>query len=47
MQFFSQRYSPATLHNNPPTLYFTDESGARWSLDARGHLLETDQQPGM
>ncbi|WP_330339395.1 hypothetical protein [Streptomyces sp. NBC_00557] len=46
VQFLSQRYSPATVHNNPPTLYFTDDSGVRWSLDSHGDLKETDQQPG-
>ncbi|MFF4803426.1 hypothetical protein ACFY1U_34355 [Streptomyces sp. NPDC001351] len=43
-EFLSQRYSPATLHNNRPTLYFTDDGEVRWSLDSYGKLAETDQQ---
>lgn len=46
VRFLSQRYSPATVHNNPPVLYFTDENGVRWALDVRGDLTETEQQPG-
>ncbi|MFF9021099.1 hypothetical protein [Streptomyces eurythermus] len=46
VQFLSQTYSPPTVHNNPPVLYFTDDNGARWALDIRGDLQPTTQQPG-
>ncbi|MFI5685887.1 hypothetical protein [Streptomyces sp. NPDC051636] len=46
VRFLSQRYSAPTVHNNRPTLYFSDDSGVRWSLDSYGDLKETDQQPG-
>lgn len=46
VRFLSQRYSPATVHNHPPVLFFSDENGARWALDARGDLQPTTQQPG-
>ncbi|MET8765483.1 hypothetical protein [Streptomyces sp. NPDC004658] len=44
--FMSQRYSAAMVHNNPPKLYFTDQNGTRWVVDARGDLQPTTQQPG-
>ncbi|MFD7884079.1 hypothetical protein ACFV3N_16770 [Streptomyces bauhiniae] len=46
VRFQSPHYSHQTVHNNPPTLYFTDDGGARWALDSRGDLKETPQQPG-
>ncbi|MFE9127080.1 hypothetical protein ACFYOF_16945 [Streptomyces sp. NPDC007148] len=46
-EFQSQSWSPSTVHNNPPTLYFTDGDGGRWSLDSSGDLKESEQQPGM
>ncbi|MGW9031482.1 hypothetical protein ACWGQ5_47210 [Streptomyces sp. NPDC055722] len=44
-QFQSQHWSPTTVHNNRPTLYFTDDDGVRWSLNSYGKLDETEQQP--
>ena len=45
VRFESQR-AAAAVHNNQPVLYFSDENGARWALNARGDLQETDQRPG-
>ncbi|MGA5322438.1 hypothetical protein ACPCIU_18630 [Streptomyces seoulensis] len=45
VRFHSQRWRSATVHNNRPTLYFTDDGGVRWSLDSYGKLEETEQQP--
>lgn len=42
VRFSSQRWSPATVHNNRPTLFFTDNDGVRWSLD---HLGKLDEVP--
>ncbi|MFD5267249.1 hypothetical protein [Streptomyces sp. NPDC058335] len=39
-RFLSQHWSPTTLHNNRPTLYFTDDNGVRWMLDSYGKLDE-------
>jgi len=39
-RFISQRWTSAIAHNNRPTLYFTDDAGARWSLDSYGKLEE-------
>ncbi|MFE9645303.1 hypothetical protein ACFYO0_14540 [Streptomyces sp. NPDC006365] len=39
-RFLSQRWSEATVHNNRPTLTFTDDSGVCWSLDSQGKLEE-------
>ncbi|MFR0354150.1 hypothetical protein [Streptomyces sediminimaris] len=36
----SQRLTPATVHNNRPMLFFTDDNGVRWSLDSHGKLEE-------
>ncbi|GHA28749.1 hypothetical protein GCM10010372_30710 [Streptomyces tauricus] len=36
VRFASQRWSSATVHNNRPTVYFTDDSGVRWSKDWYG-----------
>ncbi|MFJ2392839.1 hypothetical protein ACIOTI_08835 [Streptomyces sp. NPDC087843] len=38
VRFASQQWSSATVHNNRPTVYFTDDSGIRWSLDSYGKL---------
>ncbi|MEV7793389.1 hypothetical protein AB0O68_15560 [Streptomyces sp. NPDC087512] len=46
VRFESQRYSSATVHNNPPVLFFSDENDARWALTARGDLGATRQEPG-
>lgn len=40
VRFASQRWSSATVHNNRPTVYFTDDAGVRWSRDSRGKLEE-------
>jgi hypothetical protein len=47
VRFASQSWPPATVHNNRPTVFFTDDSGARWSLDSYGKLEEapTDGAP--
>ena len=39
-EFRSQAWPEATVHNNRPTLFFTDEAGVRWSLDSYGKLEE-------
>ncbi|MET9387893.1 hypothetical protein ABZY09_44625 [Streptomyces sp. NPDC002928] len=39
-EFRSQAWPEATVHNNRPTLYFTDDTGGRWSLDSYGKLEE-------
>ncbi|MGW4300411.1 hypothetical protein ACWEHT_11600 [Streptomyces sp. NPDC004646] len=38
--FRSQEWRSVTAHNNRPTLFFTDDLGARWSLDSYGKLEE-------
>ncbi|MEH0428832.1 hypothetical protein QBB34_21355 [Streptomyces stelliscabiei] len=38
--FTSQRWPEATVDNNRPTLFFTDDGGVRWSLDSYGKLEE-------
>jgi hypothetical protein len=40
LRFISQTWRAAMLHNNPPTLFFTDDNGIRWSLDSKGKLDE-------
>lgn len=45
-RFLSQRWQAATVHNNRPTVYFTDNSGVRWSLDSYGKLEEAPAAPG-
>lgn len=40
VRFTSLHWSPATVYNNRPTVYFTDNSGVRWSLDSHGKLEE-------
>lgn len=46
VRFSSQEWSPATVHNNRPTLFFTDDNGARWSLNWQGKLEEVPAEPG-
>ncbi|NUS82981.1 MAG: hypothetical protein HOY75_09550 [Streptomyces sp.] len=46
VRFMSPHYSSTEVHNKRPVLYFSDENGTRWALDARGDLRESDQQPG-
>lgn len=46
-RFVSQRWSPATVHNNRPTLFFTDANGLRWTLDSHGKLDEALPEPGV
>ncbi|MDT0567905.1 hypothetical protein RM704_10555 [Streptomyces sp. DSM 3412] len=38
--FRSQSWSETTAYNSRPTLFFTDGSGVRWSLDSYGKLEE-------
>ncbi|KND29929.1 hypothetical protein [Streptomyces stelliscabiei] len=45
LRFVSQTWQAATLHNNPPTLFFTDGNGIRWSLDSKGKLDEVLPEP--
>ncbi|MFC9682695.1 hypothetical protein [Streptomyces sp. NPDC056948] len=45
-RFLSQQWSAATTHNSRPTLYFTDDSGARWALDSYGKLDEAPLDGG-
>lgn len=40
VRFTSPRWPSATVHNNRPTVYFTDDSGVRWSCDSHGKLEE-------
>ncbi|MEU3287826.1 hypothetical protein [Streptomyces longwoodensis] len=40
VRFLSQRMSLATLENSRPTLFFTDDGDARWTLDSDGQLDE-------
>ncbi|MGW0795930.1 hypothetical protein [Streptomyces sp. NPDC002692] len=40
VRFASQRWSSATVHNNRPTVYFTDDNNVRWSIDSYGKLEE-------
>jgi hypothetical protein len=39
-RFLSQRGTSAMVHNNRPTLFFTDNDDVRWSLDSYGKLEE-------
>lgn len=43
VEFRSQGWPAATAHNNKPTLFFTDNDGARWSHDWLGELKEVPQ----
>ncbi|MFC5217312.1 hypothetical protein [Streptomyces coerulescens] len=45
VRFVSQQWTGPTLHNNRPTLYFTDDGGVRWSLDMQGDLAEAPDSP--
>lgn len=38
--FLSQHWPSVTAHNNRPVVFFTDDSGVRWSLDTYGKLEE-------
>ncbi|MGW5509899.1 hypothetical protein ACWEV9_19305 [Streptomyces albogriseolus] len=40
VRFCSQRWSRTTVHNNRPTLFFTDAGGLRWQIDWHGRLEE-------
>ncbi|CAL9515302.1 hypothetical protein [Streptomyces sp. enrichment culture] len=44
-RFLSQQWSEATVHNNRPVLFFTDDNGLRWQLDSYGKLEEAPPQP--
>jgi len=44
-RLLSQRWPEATVHNNLPMLYFTDDSGVRWVLDPYGKLEELPPEP--
>ncbi|MFD5656936.1 hypothetical protein [Streptomyces hirsutus] len=46
LRFRSQCWSRATVHNNRPTLFFTDGNGLRWQLDSHGKLEEAPAVPG-
>lgn len=41
VRFKSQLWPASTLHNNRPSVTFTDDSGVRWTLDSYGKLEET------
>lgn len=47
VEFRSQAWPEVSAHNNKPTLYFTDNDGARWSHDWLGDLKEVppDEAP--
>lgn len=45
-QFLSQSWPSATVHNNRPSVAFTDDDGVRWTLDAHGKLEEASPEPG-
>jgi hypothetical protein len=45
-EFHSQRWSPATVHNNRPSVTFTDDGGLRWTLGYYGDLDEAPATPG-
>jgi len=38
--FYSSRWPEASVDNNRPHVYFTDEAGVRWHLDEHGALEE-------
>ncbi|MEU0459191.1 hypothetical protein ABZ322_41005 [Streptomyces sp. NPDC006129] len=46
VRFSSQTWPPATVHNNRPVLFFTDDNGLRWRLDSHGQLEEAPAEPG-
>lgn len=41
--FNSSQWSEATVDNNPPHVYFTDDAGVRWHLDQYGKLEEVEE----
>ncbi|WP_328439358.1 hypothetical protein OHA71_23760 [Streptomyces sp. NBC_00444] len=45
LRFASQAWPETTVHNNRPTLFFTDDNGVRWSLDSQGKLEEVPAEP--
>ncbi|MEU5908929.1 hypothetical protein ABZ780_31760, partial [Micromonospora sp. NPDC047467] len=45
LRFLSPQWSEATVDNNRPTLFFTDDGGVRWALDWQGKLEETQPEP--
>lgn len=45
-RFASQKWPAATVHNNRPVLFFTDDAGLRWRLDSYGKLEEAPAEPG-
>ncbi|MGQ5606173.1 hypothetical protein [Streptomyces sp. EKS3.2] len=45
LRFQSQQWSRTVVHNNKPTLSFTDEAGVRWTLDWQGKLEEAPPGP--
>ncbi|WP_326728990.1 hypothetical protein [Streptomyces phaeochromogenes] len=45
-RFLSQGWPIATVHNNRPSVAFTDDDGVRWTLDAHGKLEEASPAPG-
>lgn len=47
VRFWSQRWPEASVHNNRPSMTFTDDSGVRWSLDSYGKLEEVPPAPGV
>lgn len=46
VRFFSPRWTPTVVHNNRPSVTFTDDSGVRWALDSKGRLDEVPRAPG-
>jgi hypothetical protein len=46
VRFLSQQWQEATVHNNRPTLSFTDDNGLRWTLDSYGKLAEAQPELG-
>ncbi|MBL3669067.1 hypothetical protein JL475_24350 [Streptomyces sp. M2CJ-2] len=46
VRFASQSWPAATVHNNRPVLFFTDDNGLRWQLDSYGKLEEAPAEPG-
>ncbi|MET9099960.1 hypothetical protein [Streptomyces antibioticus] len=45
LRFESQQFASAPLHNNKPSVTFTDDNGVRWSLDYYGKLEEVPAEP--
>lgn len=44
-KFLSQSWPVATMHNNRPSVAFTDDSGVRWTLDSYGKLEDASPEP--